>query len=667
MRTRKERKASCMTKQTKPFIFCVHAHQPVGNFEHILEEAFNKCYKPFVEVLSRHPQCPVVMHLSGSLLDWLKLQEPAFLKALKRLQDQGQLEILGGAYYEPVFSEIPVRNLEGQIQRMQKDHKEVFGRMPKGLWLTERVWRPELLPVLAAAGVEYTVLDDCHFERAGHLATSGYCRLTEDKNSLDLFASSKNLRYLIPFSQVEDAVSAIRTTANVHQGVAVFADDCEKFGLWPKTSAWVYGQQWLDKFFTAIEKNTDIKMMTFETARTQLKPQEVPHVPAGSYEEMSDWAGGTFDQFSDKYAESRYMKERAWATSLELSKWESNPNGNALQVREAQTSLYKAQCNCSYWHGVFGGLYMHHLRSATFENLIQADEVLFDLEQAHVSDKAEDFHKVSYPSGDRWKRRQESLISFWNPGLGGALEELDYLPKSVNLMCTLRRSPEPYHEVVTKNGHSRLTSGFSIHQLLGVKERGLEKALIYDPYRRLSFMDHFFNKPLSVKEFEGVDYVEMGDFVSGAFQAESQGGHVLFSRMGVVSGSKVMVSKTLGSLEGNVIRVQYNIQNKGAELLRVVWGVEFNFSIGNEEGPRVWEKDAVNNIRLVDSWRQIPIQLSSRGLFRVLCCPVETVSGSESGLGRTYQGLSLLWQREIALASGESLQEEFDLQVGDFL
>ena len=39
--------------------------------------------------------------------------------------------------------------------------------------------------------------------------------------------------------------------------------------------------------------------------------------------------------------------------------------------------LYQSQCNDSYWHGVFGGLYLPHLRSAVYEHLIQA-EVLAD-------------------------------------------------------------------------------------------------------------------------------------------------------------------------------------------------------------------------------------------------------------------------------------------------
>ncbi len=653
-----------MIQQTKPFIFCAHAHQPVGNFEHVLEEAYTKCYKPFTDVLSRHPQCRVVMHFSGSLLDWIRQNQPQFLVTLKNLQDQGTLEILGGAYYEPVFGEIPAQDLLSQIKLMQTTQVTMFGRASKGVWLTERVWKPELLPILASAGVEYTILDDCHLERAGHTASSGYYRLEKDADGLDIFASSKKLRYLIPFSQVEDAVSFIRSTSEADQTVTVFADDCEKFGMWPKTSAWVYGQQWLDKFLTSIEKCDDIEMMTFEQARERLTAKEVAHIPQGSYEEMTDWAGGSFDNFASKYPESRYMKERMMATSEALAQLDESPDRISDELRSAQKSLYKAQCNCSYWHGVFGGLYLHHLRSAIFENLIEADEAVFGLSSQFKKVPMVGFHKADLASGTRWKGRQSQILSYWNGSCGAALEELDYLPRSVNLICTLKRQCEPYHEVVTKNGSSRLKSGFSIHQLLGVKERGLEKALIYDGHRRLSFMDHFFDKPISVKEYESLDYREEGDFMSAEYISTVKGKTVRFERQGHVMGYAVSLSKEVEMVGDGAVKVAYQITNKENRPLKMTWAVEFNFSIGNDAGPRVWDKEATTEVTLMDSWRKIPIRLSSQGEFRVFSCPIDTVSGSESGLGRTYQGNSLLWQKTLILEAGRSTQDIFHLQVG---
>ena len=33
--------------------FGLHAHQPVGNFDYVIEDAYQKSYRPFLEVLHR--------------------------------------------------------------------------------------------------------------------------------------------------------------------------------------------------------------------------------------------------------------------------------------------------------------------------------------------------------------------------------------------------------------------------------------------------------------------------------------------------------------------------------------------------------------------------------------------------------------------------------------
>ena len=58
------------------FVFALHNHQPVGNFEHVFKESFEKCYKPFLCLLEKHPMIKVVLHYSGSLIDWIENNVP---------------------------------------------------------------------------------------------------------------------------------------------------------------------------------------------------------------------------------------------------------------------------------------------------------------------------------------------------------------------------------------------------------------------------------------------------------------------------------------------------------------------------------------------------------------------------------------------------------------
>ncbi len=49
---------------------------------------------------------------------------------------------------------------------------------------------------------------------------------------------------------------------------------------------------------------------------------------------------------------------------------------NGEQLDWARRALYRAQCNCPYWHGAFGGIYLPHLRNAVYNQMIAADNLL---------------------------------------------------------------------------------------------------------------------------------------------------------------------------------------------------------------------------------------------------------------------------------------------------
>ena len=649
------------TKQ-KSFIFCVHAHQPVGNFSGVFEEAVEKCYTPFLDVLQAHPRVPVVLHFSGSLIDWIEAHRPDFLERLRALSRSQEIEFLGGAYYEPIYGLIPRRDLSAQIVRMSDKVEALFGRRPEGAWLTERVWDPGLVEVLSQAGIRYTVLDDAHLEKSGVMTpVTGYYTANGGPHAVDLFASMKALRYLIPFSDVRDAMRSIRSLKTGPDRAIVFADDCEKFGMWPGTARWVYGERWLDRFFTLLEEDTQVQPTTFSRFRNMYPSVAKAHVPPGSYEEMTQWSNGGFDNFFEKYSESRYMKERMWQVSDRVAE-----GGTAVAIEESKTALYQAQCNCSYWHGVFGGLYLHHLRASVFENLIKADAAL---EGPRVG--APEFHKLSFDSGVRWQLRQGKITSFFNPGYGASLEELDFLPKNTNLLCTLQRRPEAYHRFVMPGQKGKVGGALSIHQILGVKDKGLERKLYYDSFHKLSFLDHFFGNEIGVKDFERNEYEDISDFTDGAYETrlEGEGSDAVlhFERAGFVRscGKKIPIrlQKNVRALGSDGLRVDYRIKNEGEVTLLTVFGVEFNFSIGEESLAGGFSQSVLRERIFHDSWRGIEIRLRCEPEVSMIAAPIETVSESEGGIEGNYQQTAVLFQRKLMLSPGEEAAHTFELEV----
>jgi hypothetical protein len=168
-----------------------------------------------------------------------------------------------------------------------------FGVRPRGMWLAERVWEPHLAKPIAEAGVEYVILDDNHFKAAGlpDRALTGYFLTEEQGVSLALFPISQRLRYLIPFQEPADTLAYLRERASLAPGgIAVMADDAEKFGGWPGTHDWVYGRGWLKRFLQTLQEHAGwVRLTTFGQALTD-PPQGRIYLPTTSYTEMTEWA-----------------------------------------------------------------------------------------------------------------------------------------------------------------------------------------------------------------------------------------------------------------------------------------------------------------------------------------------------------------------------------------
>jgi len=225
----------------------VHSHQPVGNFDHVIEDAYQKSYAPFVRALDQHPGIHLSLHFSGILLEWLEKHHPEYFYELRELVGRGQIELVGGGYYEPILPMIPDADKIAQIRKMADYLGKHFGSAPRGAWIAERVWEPTLPRPLALAGVEYVVLDDTHFLAAGlePWQLHGTFVTEEDGLPLRLVPSIKALRYTIPFRDPSESLRILLEGSNQHDSLFAVGDDCEKFGVWPGTYDHVFKNGWL--------------------------------------------------------------------------------------------------------------------------------------------------------------------------------------------------------------------------------------------------------------------------------------------------------------------------------------------------------------------------------------------------------------------------------------
>ena len=644
------------------FLFAVHNHQPVGNFPEVFERAFRDCYEPFLGALAGHPAIRFTLHFSGPLWEYMQTKERRSWDLVKEMTGRGQLELLGGGFYEPVLTIIPEEDRIGQLDMMSDFLAENFGRKPRGLWLTERVWEPHLPKTLAGAGLEYTLLDEEHFHYAG-VRDLEHPYITEEEGSpLVLFPVSKELRYSIPFRPIEDVRVCFRQIAE-RGGAAILGDDGEKFGLWPGTHKWVYEEGWLSAFLAFLE-NEGIGTMTYSEYLDQKPSLRLVYLPPASYEEMMEWVlepsgfdafralkqgvrpqdrrflrGGFFREFFLKYPESNHLHKRMLLVSRKIRE---RPDP------EAARELYQAQCNDPYWHGIFGGLYLPHLRESAYRHLIEA-------EKKRPLERGWESFDYDLDGREELFFRNERFNLLFKPSVGGGLVEFDDRLLGRNLSDVLARRPESYHR---QKDQDHPDEGKSIHEQAKKLPPGAASLLRYDWHPRFSLLDHFLH-PLATREgFRRVDYGEQGDFVNQEYQVARRGDTYLLSRHGHVwvDGERfpVRVSKSINAAESRVL-FAYELENEIDKELSVLFGVEWNLYLL----PREWDIRKGTIAFAGGKWL-----LEFSGEPEIWQFPLQTLSQSEEGYDIIHQGMCFLPHWKLNLAGRRSVALTITLKEG---
>ena len=681
-------------------VMALHCHQPVGNFDHIFQLAHDRCYKPVIDLLAAHPKVRVGVHFSGPLLEWLDNRRPETLDLLAELVRRNQVEPMSGGFFEPLLATIPQEDARGQILMMNDFLEKRLGRRPTGFWLTERIWDPALPSTLAGTDMEYTVVDDTHFYYAGLSMDElfGPYITEREGRTLKLLATPMVMRYKIPFWKVEEAIDQLRIWEAEGKQVAVYGDDGEKFGLWPKTYEWVIQNGWLDNFFSAVEENSDWLRATPPGEYVAATPPWGRlYIPQASYEEMTEWAlppektrtledmiarlkeenrwegwrpfvrGGIWDNFLVKYEESNRMHKKMVYFSRLATARARRISGSRETLQQAREFIWRAQCNCAYWHGVFGGLYMGHLRRAIHENLLKAQSLLIE-----DGPGASGIYQTDYDMDGADEILMHTSISLGvDPAQGGGLFEIAHLPKALNLSDTLTRRPEAYHDklsqavVVTPETEDQIAS---IHDVIKAKEPDLDRFLKYDSYTRISLLDHFYAAEMKPQDLADNQAADIGDFADGVYHvvkksAQTGTAEAVLSRTGRVGQTSLGVTKSIRLESAPVMNVDYEFEALEGPAVSALYGCEFNLSLFSDEdqnryllapehGRRreVYEiggEYQVTRFDLMNLVDGLKISFQFTRPTMVFFFPLMTVSMSEDGFEKTYQGTSLQFLQPV--------------------
>jgi alpha-amylase len=370
--------------------------------------------------------------------------------------------------------------------------------------------------------------------------------------------------------------------------------------------------------------------------------------------------GGFWRNFKVKYPEADEMYTRMMMVSDRLHSARQDGVHNDW-LESAQRELYRGQCNCSYWHGAFGGIYLPHLRHAVFNHLIAAENLLYRAinrrtpwVEATVGDYNLDARQEVWLSN-------EKLAMLFAPVRGGQMYELDVRSICLNLLGSLARREEAYHQKVRAGAAGANGQVASIHERVVFKQAGLDRRLQYDQSVRKSLLDHFYDPQVTLEQVATGQAAERGDF-AGVYETRVRRGpdriQVVLSRRGKAAGHPIRITKTIELEAGSpIIKIVYDLDELPRELQHAPlhFAVELNFAglpAGADDryfhhsqrgrlgqlGSRLDLAD-VQDLGLTDEWLGIDVQLRLSRLSQMWTFPIETVSQSEGGFELVHQSI----------------------------
>ncbi|MEW6456495.1 MAG: alpha-amylase/4-alpha-glucanotransferase domain-containing protein [Acidobacteriota bacterium] len=665
----------------------IHNHQPVENFSSVVHDAYRKAYLPFLKVLEKHPGIKLSLHYSGWLFDFLLKNFKELELLLKKLLKRKQIELISGGFYEPILSSITSEDAENQIRKLNNFIEERFGIIPEGFWVAERVWEPSDVEVIVRSGLKFTVLDETHFLLSGlkREDLNGYFITEHNGYSMNVFPSSEKLRYLIPFHPVEEVIDYLRYVFKERNfQFTSMGDDGEKFGVWPNTYRLCYEKKWLENFFEKIEKSSDwIETIKFSDIIKNFPAKDRIYFPTASYFEMMEWAlssdaqkklietkeilknsgredllpfvrGGFWRLFLVKYYESNYMHKRMLGLSHKFKEIKKTRK-KLFIFTKAYDSLLKSQSNDFYWHGIFGGLYLPHLRTVFFRNLLEAEYLI---------------EKIENKSKDKWSYVEENDIDcdlkkeimvrtqgfsiVFKPDEGGSVVEISYKLKKFNLINSLKRREEIYHSKIVRNPLSKNQEKIeTIHGKDIKNEEGLKKFIIFDKNLRNCFISHIFPPDFSFSDFRKNNYEPVGPY---GWETHRKKDFILIKMLSKENNrieKEFRISKSEPLIEFvQKFKTQHGQNTRSGE---GIFGVEFNFNfLAPDSTDRnliidnnkfrldlTGERNDVEKIEFEDLWLGIRLKIFLEKPLNLWVYPVETVSLSERGIEKIFQGTCL--------------------------
>jgi hypothetical protein len=343
------------------------------------------------------------------------------------LVSRKQVELLGGGFYEPQFSLIPLQDKIGQVEMLTTYLRRRFGRKPQGCWLPGLNWEQNFVAPLSSCGMGYTFLGEESFRLAGLSGADLYapCVSEDQGKMIVVFPIALSLDTF--FTPREDAAAPfLDALENLARGisdpgssvVSVFPNPCR--AMKSPGEAELYWHRFIQGLADSVSSFSFTTPGRVIKGRQDLQKTYFPSSVERRYLVDFPEANGIYAKMVFSHLLINQLR------------------GDKPRKRTALEELWKAQGYDAFCPAESGGIYRGDLRKSAYRSMLEAEKITRETRAFIPCLMNFDF---DLDNENEYLLQGEQINCYVRPE-GAGVFELDYLPRSWNYMDTFVPHPQ---------------------------------------------------------------------------------------------------------------------------------------------------------------------------------------------------------------------------------
>lgn len=363
---------------------------------------------------------PVSIHLTGSFLQMLQNKDQAFYDIIKELIKKKQIELIGGAYFSPLFPLLTSVDILSQIELHTTALRKLFSVRPRSVFLPFSAWNSSVVTALKKSGTaDYCLLDNRLFSRHDLSPFSPICMEEAGKviTSVPYIEESKVSKAPKEFYDWLVEQKGLDHKSNT---VVIFLPYNELSKVLTREQEGT--PSWLDEFLEIASQNENIDVTTIVKS---LKDEKI--FPVSFIEPNIITEDGLQNASVKKLISQNEFAYQMYKKTIYVSALINQARGDKQRKLAASKYLWKAQNAMFFLKGALQPLENRNLIFDFYRNILLAEKTA---RNSKFADSLVDFD-FNLNGVEDYISQTKNLNTYVD-SIGGKIVEYDFLPANKN-------------------------------------------------------------------------------------------------------------------------------------------------------------------------------------------------------------------------------------------